>query len=217
MRRHSLISDDHSTLRPTDTPSELTLPAPEPDAIADTAEPAPGPTPAQVDVGREHALAALFATSYTPLVRLATLLGADDPENVVAEAFYQLYRRWPRLNDAGMADSYVKSVVCNLTRMRIRHLQVVRRHVQTLQGQEPAAGEHAHSAEALALRHEDQIVLVQIVQQLPVRQREALVLRHWMDLPEREMAQIMGISAGSVKTHLRRGIAALTAAMEPRS
>lgn len=212
-----MVSDENSTLRRVAQPGEPALP--DGPAVAGPADAAVSARAAsvQVDVGRDQALAALYATSYTPLVRLATLLGADDPENVVAEAFYQLYRRWPKLRDAGLADSYVKSVVCNLTRMRIRHLQVVRRHVQVILGQERAVGGNATSAEVLALRHEDQRVLVQTLQRLPSRQREALVLRHWMDLPEREMAQIMGISAGSVKTHLRRGIAALTKAMETQS
>lgn len=215
-----MVSDENSTLPRLAQLGEPARPAGP--TVVDPADvtvsaPATSVRAVQVDVGRDQALAELYATSYTPLVRLATLLGADDPENVVAEAFYQLYRRWPKLRDAGLADSYVKSVVCNLTRMRIRHLQVVRRHVQVILWQERATGGNASSAEALALRHEDQRVLVETLQRLPSRQREALVLRHWMDLPEREMAQIMGISAGSVKTHLRRGIAALTKAMETQS
>lgn len=215
-----MVCDKNFTLRRTATPDEPSPPdGPDPGGTADAADStaATGVAAPPVEIGRERAMTVLFATSYTPLVRLATLLGADDPEDVVAEAFYQLYRRWPKLRDTDLADSYVKSVVCNLTRMRIRHLQVVRRHVQAILWQEPMADRSVDSAEALALQREDQRVLVQTLQQLPSRQREALVLRHWMGLPEREMAQIMGISAGSVKTHLRRGIAALTKAMETRS
>ena len=44
---------------------------------------------------------------------------------------------------------------------------------------------------------------------LPSRQREALVLRYYMDLPEAEIAATMGVSPGSVKTHLHRGLAKL--------
>lgn len=214
-----MLSDENSMLRWTEKPDKLsTLDAPTVTVRTATTEATASVDvdPAQFDIGRDKALAALFSTSYTPLVRLATLLGADDPEDVVAEAFYQLYRRWPKLRNAGLVDSYVKSVVCNLTRMRIRHLQVARRHVQTILWQESVTS-GASSAETSALHHEDQRVLVQTLQQLPSRQRESLVLRYWMDLPEREMAQIMGISGGSVKTHLRRGLAALTKAMETQS
>jgi RNA polymerase sigma factor (sigma-70 family) len=143
------------------------------------------------------------------MLRLATLLDADDPENIVAEAYYQIYRKWRKLRDSRSVESYLRSIVCNLTRMRIRHLQVARKHVE-----EQVAT--AASAETSALLRDDQRVLVAALQKLPPRQREALVLRHWLGLKEAEIAETMGISCGSVKTHTARGIAALTQAMEAR-
>ncbi|MFF3554894.1 RNA polymerase sigma factor [Streptomyces tsukubensis] len=166
------------------------------------------------DTERETALARLFEAHYTSMLRLATLLGADDPENIVAEAYYELYRKWRRLRRTESAEAYLRSVVCNLTRMRIRHLQVVRRHVQA-----PGADrvpESVASAEHTALLRDDQQALIGALRQLPPRQREALVLRHWLGLKEAEIAEAMGISAGSVKTHTARGIAALTQVMENR-
>ncbi|GGK55270.1 SigE family RNA polymerase sigma factor [Streptomyces flaveus] len=162
------------------------------------------------DLEREAALARLFELHYASMLRLAVLLGADDPENVVAEAYYQIYRKWRRLRDAEAAEAYLRSTVCNLTRMRIRHLQVARKHVQ----QPPS--DVVASAESTALLRDDQRVLIDALQQLPARQREALVLRHWLGLKESEIAAAMGISPGSVKTHTSRGIAALTQAMEAR-
>ncbi|QFR02446.1 SigE family RNA polymerase sigma factor [Streptomyces phaeolivaceus] len=170
----------------------------------------PGALGDPADVEREAGVARLFELHYSSMLRLAVLLGADDPENVVAEAYYQIYRKWRRLRDAEAAEAYLRSTVCNLTRMRIRHLQVVRRHVET-PPDEPVA-----SAESTALLHDDQRVLIGALQQLPARQREALVLRHWLGLKESEIAAAMGISAGSVKTHTARGLAALTQAMEAR-
>jgi DNA-directed RNA polymerase specialized sigma24 family protein len=82
------------------------------------------------DLDREAALARLFDLHYTALLRLAVLLGADDAENIVAEAYCQLYRRWQRLRSTEAALAYLRSVVCNLTRMRLRHLQVIRRHAE---------------------------------------------------------------------------------------
>ncbi|WP_033529253.1 SigE family RNA polymerase sigma factor [Streptomyces galbus] len=171
----------------------------------------PGALGDPVDVEREAGVARLFELHYSSMLRLAVLLGADDPENVVAEAYYQIYRKWRRLRDAEAAEAYLRSTVCNLTRMRIRHLQVARRHVET-----PAAEEPVASAESTALLHDDQRVLIEALQQLPARQREALVLRHWLGLKESEIAAAMGISCGSVKTHTARGLAALTQAMEAR-
>ena len=159
---------------------------------------------------REAGLARLVALHYSSMLRLAVLLGADDPENVVAEAYYQIYRKWRRLRDTEAAEAYLRSTVCNLTRMRIRHLQVARKHVEVM------PDELVASAESTALLHDDQRVLIDALQRLPARQREALVLRHWLGLKEGEIAAAMGISSGSVKTHTSRGLAALTQAMEAR-
>ncbi|MFD4976190.1 sigma-70 family RNA polymerase sigma factor [Streptomyces sp. NPDC058424] len=159
---------------------------------------------------RESTVARLFSLHYTSMLRLAVLLGADDPEKVVAEAYYQIYRKWRRLRDAKAAEAYLRSTVCNLTRMRIRYLQVVRKHAEN------PPSETVASAESTALLHDDQRVLIDALQRLPTRQREALVLRHWLGLEESEMAAAMEISCGSVKTHMSRGLAALTHAMEAR-
>jgi RNA polymerase sigma factor (sigma-70 family) len=166
----------------------------------------------EADTGREAAVAELFEIHHLPLVRLAVLLGADDAEDVVAEAFYQLYRRWPRLRSPEAAATYLRSVVVNLTRMRIRHLQVVRKHAAR------SGDDHAYvaSGEERAVLRDDQKALVDAVRALPARQREALVLRFWLDLRESEIADAMGITAGSVKVHVSRGMAALSRVLEER-
>ncbi|MFF8636559.1 sigma-70 family RNA polymerase sigma factor [Streptomyces pilosus] len=188
--------------------------APLPPALA--APPAVPPGPAAPDPGdpeRETGVARLFEQHYSSMLRLAVLLGADDPENVVAEAYYRIYRKWRRLKDVAAAEARLRATVCHLTRARLRHLQDARRHEE----RPPApADETVASAENTALLQDDQRVLVDALQRLPARQREALVLRHWLGLTESEIAAAMGISRGSVKTHTWRGIAALTQAMEAR-
>ena len=174
---------------------------------------APVVPPVHVEgLDREAAVAALLAAHHLSLVRLAVLLGADDAEDVVGEAFYQLYRRWNRLRTAAVAAGYPRSTVVNLTRMRIRHLQVVRRHLADDQAR---AGTVASGEDATVLR-DDQQALVDAVRALPDRQREALVLRYWLDLREREIAEAMDIPPGAVKTHLSRGMAALSRMLEER-
>lgn len=129
-------------------------------------------TPAPPDPA-EAGLARLFEQHYASMLRLAVLLDADDPENVVA-AYYQIYRKWRRLRDTEAAEAYLRSTVCNLTRMRIRHLQVARIHVEN------PPEETVVSAESAALLRDDLRVLIDALQQLPARQREALVVRHWL-------------------------------------
>jgi RNA polymerase sigma-70 factor (sigma-E family) len=156
------------------------------------------------DLDREAAVTALWDQHHPQLVRLAVLLGADgEAEDVVAEAFCELYRRWPRLRDPQAAPAYLRSVVCNLVRMRLRHLQVVRRH-------SPVTVVDAGSAEQEVVLREDHREVVRALRELPERQRQALVLRYWLDLREAEVAAAMGISPGAVKAHTSRGMAALT-------
>ena len=162
------------------------------------------------DLEREARVSALFDRQHTELLRLAVLLGArGDAEDIVAEAFCELYRRWPRLRDPDSAPAYLRSVVCNLVRMRLRHLQVVRRHPDLV----PV---DAGSAEQEVVLREDQREVVEGLRALPDRQRQALVLRYWLDLSQAEVAAAMGISCGAVKAHTARGMAALTRALELR-
>ncbi|MGL5808522.1 MAG: RNA polymerase sigma factor [Nocardioides sp.] len=187
-------------------------PVPEATASATSGEvgaPEAGPWQAYRDLEREAAVTAVFDRHHAQLVRLATLLGADgDAEDIVADAFCELYRRWHRLREPEAAPAYVRSTVCNLVRMRIRHLQVVRRHPHL-----PVA---EGSPEQQAVLREDHRDVVTALQKLPERQREALVLRYYLDLKEVEVAASMGISVGAVKSHTARGMAAMTRMLEER-
>ena len=71
-------------------------------------------------------VSSLFQVRYPELVRLADLLGADDPEDIAQEAFARLIGKQRTLRDQDAALAYVRSTVCNLVRNRRRHLRVVR-------------------------------------------------------------------------------------------
>lgn len=149
----------------------------------------------------------LFHTQFRAMVRLAAMLGADDPEDVAQEAFVRLHGRTRALRDPHAAVGYLRTTVVNLTRSRQRHLSVVRRH--------PAdAPPDVASAEHDAVRREAGRDLVAALGRISERHREALVLRYWLDLSEAEMAEAMGISRGTVKSHVSRGLDALADLME---
>jgi RNA polymerase sigma factor (sigma-70 family) len=151
-------------------------------------------------------LSELFRERYLDLVRLAGLLGADDPEDIAQEAFTRLMKKGsPPANPV----PYLRTIVCNLTRNRHRHLSVVRRRT-------PAPVDEP-STEHAAIAREEHAEVIAALATLPIRRREAIVLRYWLGLSEREIAQAMGISSGTVKSHVSRGLAALARVLEPRA
>ncbi len=151
-------------------------------------------------------MSGLFRARYPEMVRLANLLGADDPEDIAQEAFARLLRKAGSLHDPDAALAYVRATVCNLVRNRHRHLRVAR--LRTPAGQDEASSEHA------VMVREDRRELRAALAALPARRREAIVLRYWLDLPEREIAAAMGVSVGTVKAQVSRGLDALGQALE---
>jgi RNA polymerase sigma factor (sigma-70 family) len=125
---------------------------------------------------------------------------------VVQEAFCGLYRRWDSLADHAKALTYVRSSVLNGCRTVLRYRG--RRHGQA--GQEPAGEwQTAESAESSALAGEEHRAVLAALHRLPARQREALVLKFYLDLPEPDIARAMGIRPGTVKSTTSRALAAL--------
>jgi RNA polymerase sigma-70 factor (sigma-E family) len=162
----------------------------------------------------DEAVTRLFAIHYRPLVRFAALLlgGAGDAEELVQDSFVGLHAAWGRLRDPERAAAYLRQSVVNRARSAQRHRGVVDRF---LGRQAPPAP--APSAEAYALAAETHAEVMAAVRWLPARQREALVLRYYLDLSEAQIADAMGVSPGAVKSHLARALAALRLSLEARS
>jgi RNA polymerase sigma-70 factor (sigma-E family) len=148
---------------------------------------------------------ALYQQHWRSMVRLAVLLVDDlaSAEDVVQDAFVALHRRSEALRDPNAAIAYVRTSVVNLSRSVIRRRQTARRHLRVAEPEATPPADHD-----VLLRDEHRAALV-AVHDLPSRQREVLVLRYWADLSERQIAQTLGISAGSVKSAASRGMAAL--------
>lgn len=140
---------------------------------------------------------------------LARLLLEDpgEAEEAVQEAFARLQVARGSLRAPDRAPAYLRATVANLSHGRIRRRQVVRRHP------EPPPGVGV-PADVVALAGDQRRAVLAAVRALPRRQRECLTLRYYLDLSEREIAGTLGISAGSVKTHASRGLAALAPVLE---
>jgi RNA polymerase sigma-70 factor (sigma-E family) len=158
---------------------------------------------------RDATLAELHRDHYAALVRLACLLlderGAG--EEVVQDAFVRIHGAWTRVDEPL---TYLRATVMNLARSRLRRRLVARRRVEP-------AGLPGSSPEDRVVLLADQQVVVDAVRALPRRQRECIVLRYYAELSEAEIAATLGISAGSVKSHSHRGLAALAARLEERT
>ncbi|HEX7268952.1 MAG TPA: SigE family RNA polymerase sigma factor [Streptosporangiaceae bacterium] len=150
---------------------------------------------------------ALYEAHGVGLIRLAVVMLGDRPaaEDVVQEAFCGLYRRWDHLDDPGNALRYLRSSVLNGCRSVLRN----RGRLHLRLGQEPGRPDSVESAESTALVGEEHRAVLAALRRLPDRQREALVLRFYLELSEAEIAQAMGISQGTVKSTVSRALAAL--------
>ena len=170
---------------------------------ADATNPPPPVRPARVAVPpAAEAVTALYQAHALGLVRLAVVMLGDRAaaEDAVQDAFCGLYRRWHTLSDPGKALSYVRSSVINSCRTVLR-----RRRRQFGQAGDPPG----ESAEARALIGEEHREVLTAIRSLPARQREALVLRFYLDLDEEEIAASMRISRGTVKSTTSRALATL--------
>jgi len=76
----------------------------------------------------------------------------------------------------------------------------------------PASMEEGH--EAVVPNEQGAVELIEVLRRLPVRQRAAVVLHYYADLPVSEIAQLMAISTATVKVHLYRGRARLRKLLE---
>jgi len=157
----------------------------------------------------EAGIGVLFAREYPRLVRAAVLLVGDleTAEDVVQDAFVGVHRRWARIADHDRAGGYLQRAVVNGARSVLRHRAVVRRTPAVL---DVPAADSAEEVLGRAVRAE----VLSALASLPRRQREVLVLRHYLDLTEAEIASTLRISTGSVKTHASRGAAALRARLQ---
>jgi RNA polymerase sigma-70 factor (sigma-E family) len=159
----------------------------------------------------EAAVTALYQVHAVGLIRLAVVMLGDRAaaEDVVQDAFAGLYRRWSHLSGQDRALGYVRASVLNGCRSRLR----ARVRDERLAAASPATLAAA-SAEQAVLIGEEHAAVLAALRRLPDRQREALVLRYYLDLSETETAASMGIGRGTVKSTTSRALAALGRLLE---
>jgi RNA polymerase sigma-70 factor (sigma-E family) len=134
------------------------------------------------------------------LLRTAALLAGSrvDGEDLLQSALERLLRNWRRID--GDPESYVRRTLYNLAADGWRRQRVWQRKAALFEPAPPV-----DPATAVDLRD----AVVQVLAQLPPRQRAVLVLRYFEQLSEAETAETLGCSVGTVKSATFRGLARL--------
>ncbi|TYB49820.1 SigE family RNA polymerase sigma factor [Actinomadura chibensis] len=153
---------------------------------------------------RTRDLVALYTAHKVALIRTAVLLVGDEAtaEDIVQDVFLRMQDRAPRLDDEAKLLAYVRASVLNGCRMVLRRRRMVWRQTQP---HEPPVW----SAESAVILGEDRRAVLRALRGLPRRQREAVVLRYYLDLSDEEVAAAMGIRPGTVRSTMARALASL--------
>lgn len=143
----------------------------------------------------------LFRAHGLGLIRTAFLLTGDrtTAEDIVQDAFLGLHRALPRLRDEGRIAGYLRVSVVNGCRSALRARR--RASLVHLEPDPPA-----WSAESAVMADEDRRAVIAALARLPLRAREVIVLRYFLDLPQEKIAATLGISRGTVSSTISRAL-----------
>lgn len=148
-------------------------------------------------------VAALYARACPALVGLLTAIGGSraDAEEVAQDAFVRLLEHWGKVSGYTDPEAWLRTVAVRALVSRHRRRQVAARGLVLLRRRAATAppptgpGHDVELEEALA--------------RLPLDQRSVLVLHHMYDLPVAQVAELLHVPSGTVKSRLSRARAAL--------
>lgn len=153
-----------------------------------------------MDARSAHDFSEFVAARSVFLLRIARVLTGSrhQAEDLVQEALTKLASRWDKVADP---DAYVRRVIYHHQVSLWRRRAKVREETTETVPDLPTADRSSHV--------EDQMDVRQALMLLGRRQRAVLVLRYFEDLPEREVAEILGCSIGTVRSQAHRALARL--------
>jgi RNA polymerase sigma factor (sigma-70 family) len=153
-----------------------------------------GAAQTRTDLSHPVTFDAVFSDLRVPMVRLAHVITGSNEvgEEIVQEAFMRLHRRWA---DVENPPAFLRTVVTNLCRTEVRRSRLMLGRAQRTVDTTMGAPELDETWAAVC--------------RLPFRQRAVIALRYYADLPETEIASILGCRIGTVKSARHRAIARL--------
>jgi RNA polymerase sigma-70 factor (sigma-E family) len=154
------------------------------------------PLPQRAERAGPESLDAAYRRLRPRMVRLAHLLtgSPDTAEDVVQDAFLATARHWAALDNP---DAYLRTAVVNGAMSSHRRTGRERDKATRLRG----------LASVVTVDVPELDETWDVLRRLPDKQRAALVLRFYEDLPEAEIARLLGCRPGTVKSHIHRGLA----------
>ena len=155
-----------------------------------------------------------YARARAPWLRKVAYLLCGDwhrADDLVQASMLKLYTSWHRAGQVENVDGYARRTLINvfLTEQRGPWWQRVINHARE---PDPEMLADAHSAAALDL--DAALDLRAALAALPPKQRAAVVLRYYCDLPVDQAAEILGCSSGTVKSQTSRGLRTLRVRLE---
>ena len=125
-------------------------------------------------------------------------------EEIVHDSFARIVERPPRLDDPTALSAYVRATVVNGCRSKVKRAVLERKHAK--------ASAEVHTDPERPNEH-----IRRAIGELPIRQRQVVVLRFYEDLTVEQIASTLNISSGSVKTHLHRATQRLGTLLDERT
>jgi RNA polymerase sigma factor (sigma-70 family) len=141
-------------------------------------------------------------------VHTAYVIAGSEAEDCAQEAFVKAYYAIGRFREGAPFRPWLLRIVANEARNRARSLR--RRGELTLNaGQDRSSGDAAPSPEAAVLAEEQKATLLAELNRLRPKHRLLIAYRYFMELSEAEMAEVLGVPKGTIKSRLSRALANL--------
>ncbi len=153
--------------------------------------------------------AAFFERHHQDLTRLAYLLTGDRDvaHDLASDTFLAVWHQWSRVVTRDQPLSYVRRIMVNQASTRIRRLTMERRSMPKLCADAREVTELPDGAAVVDVRA--------ALALLPTGRRNCVVLRFAFDLSERETAEVLGVTVGTVKSQTSRALADLQRLLGP--
>jgi RNA polymerase sigma-70 factor (ECF subfamily) len=163
-----------------------------------------------------HAFALLVQRWEIPIQRLCTRMLGDEHrgQDLAQDTFARLFAKRKEYQATGRFSSYLWRIALNLCYDELRRRQ---RRPETPWNDEPnGLGDTSldlactdDTPDGLLARQEDSALIVQAVRQLSDTYRSVVILRHYENLKFREIAEVLGIPEGTVKSRMAEALAQL--------